>query len=162
MQICISMLMGNKVMESKAPCWWSLNSKSNHQLIHKLTWNESQTIVIGFDSNKFHEFWCSHLSCTIFNFSPNKLCQMMKWTTPLRRACRANWNGYIICYIWSSEWKDINFTNKKNSTSCAAGLIGPNSEFGPLRPMCILMRYGGKFSTNEAIQRGRVPSAPHK
>jgi len=29
----------------------------------------------------------------------------------------------------------------------AAGLIGPKSDFGPLRPMCILMRYGRKFST---------------
>ena len=29
----------------------------------------------------------------------------------------------------------------------ATGLIGPKSDFGPLRPMCILMRYGGKFST---------------
>jgi hypothetical protein len=25
-----------------------------------------------FDSNKFHEFWCSHLSCRICNFSQNK------------------------------------------------------------------------------------------
>jgi len=44
-------------------CWRSLNSKSNHQLLHKLSWNESQTIVVGFDSNKFHEFWCSPMFC---------------------------------------------------------------------------------------------------
>jgi len=53
-------------------CWWSLNSKYNHQLLHKVTWNELQSIVVGFDSNKFHEFWCSHLSCRICNFSQYK------------------------------------------------------------------------------------------
>jgi hypothetical protein len=30
---------------------------------------QPQPIVVGFDSNKFHEFWCSHLSCRISNFS---------------------------------------------------------------------------------------------
>jgi hypothetical protein len=52
-------------------CWRSLNSKYNHQLLHKMTWNGSRTIVEGFVSNKFHEFWCSHIFCRIFNFSPN-------------------------------------------------------------------------------------------
>jgi hypothetical protein len=40
--------------------WWSLNSKFNHHLLHEKTWNESWTIAIGFDSDKFHEFWCFH------------------------------------------------------------------------------------------------------
>ena len=49
----------------------------------------------------------------------------------------------MICYIWSSESRDI---NKRTPHKRAVGLIGPKSDFGPLRPMCILMRYGGKFS----------------
>jgi hypothetical protein len=53
-------------------CWWSLNSKYNHQLLHKVIWNELQSIVVGFDFNKFYEFWCSHLPYRICNFSWNK------------------------------------------------------------------------------------------
>jgi hypothetical protein len=37
-----------------------------------MIWNELQRVVVGFDSNKLHEFWCSHLSCRICNFSQNK------------------------------------------------------------------------------------------
>jgi hypothetical protein len=40
--------------------------------LHKVIWNELQSIVVGFDSNKFHELWCSHLSYRICNFSQNK------------------------------------------------------------------------------------------
>ena len=68
-----------------------------------------------------------------------------EWSTPLQRSHRADRNAYIICYIWSSESRDIN--KRRTSYKRAAGLIGPKSDFGPLRPMCILMRYGGKFST---------------
>jgi hypothetical protein len=50
-------------------CWRSLNTKYNHQLLHKLIWNGLQGLIVEFDSNKFHEFWCSHLSCRISNFS---------------------------------------------------------------------------------------------
>jgi hypothetical protein len=54
---------GGHVLHSPRGYWWSLNTKYNHQLLHKFIWNESQTIVIGFGSNKFYEFWCSHLPC---------------------------------------------------------------------------------------------------
>ena len=37
----------------------------------------------------------------------------------------------------------------------AAGLIGLKSDFGPLRPMCILMIYGGKFSTTSPAEPKR-------
>jgi hypothetical protein len=84
-------------------CWSPLNSKYNHQLLHKVTWNNLQSIVVGFDSNKFHEFWCSHLSCRICNFHSIKVSQMINWSAPLRRARRDDQNGYITCYIWSSE-----------------------------------------------------------
>jgi hypothetical protein len=53
-------------------CWRSLNSKFNHHLLHEKIWNESQTIAMGFDSDKFHEFWCFHYLAGIFNFSPNR------------------------------------------------------------------------------------------
>ena len=36
-----------------------------------------------------------------------------EWSTPLRRSRRVDRNAYIICYIWSSESRDI---NKKNCT----------------------------------------------
>ena len=68
-------------------------------------------------------------------------------STPLQRSRRADRNAYIICYIWSSESRNIN----KRMTR-AAGLIGPKSHFGPLRPMCILMRYGEKFSTTSPVE----------
>jgi hypothetical protein len=59
--------------------------------------------------------------------------------------------------------KDINFANKRKAPyHRAAGLIGPKSEFGPLRPMCILMRYGGRFSTTSLAKSGGRPGAPHK
>ena len=32
---------------------------------------------------------------------------MNNWSAPLQRAHRDNQNGYIICYIWSSEEKEI-------------------------------------------------------
>ena len=67
----------------------------------------------------------------------------MEYTT--QRSRRADRNAYIICYIWSSELRDIN--KRRTPHKRATGLIGPKSDFGPLRPMCILMRYGGKFST---------------
>ena len=66
-----------------------------------------------------------------------------EWSTPLQRSRRADQNAYIICYIWSSESKDINKIRTPHKR--AAGLIEPKSDFGPLRPMCILMRYGGKY-----------------
>jgi hypothetical protein len=53
-------------------CWWSLNSKFNHHLLHENTWNESRTIAIGFDSDKFHEFWCFHCLAGMFYFSLNR------------------------------------------------------------------------------------------
>jgi hypothetical protein len=60
------------------------------------------------------------------------------------------------------ESKDINFTNKRKAPHhIVVGLIGPKSEFGPLRPMCILMRYG-KFSTTSLAKGGGRPGAPHK
>ena len=31
-----------------------------------------------------------------------------EWSTPLQRSHRADRNAYIICYIWSSESRDIN------------------------------------------------------
>ena len=76
-----------------------------------------------------------------------------EWSTPLQRSHRANRNAYIICYIWSSESRDIN----KRSTphKRAAGLIGQKSDFGPLRPMCILMRYGEKFSATSPAEPKR-------
>jgi hypothetical protein len=83
-------------------CWWSLNTKYNHQLLHKLTWNESQSIVVGFDSNKFHGFWSPCLAGYLI-FHQEKLSQMMNWSTPLQRARRYDRNRYIICYIWSSK-----------------------------------------------------------
>jgi hypothetical protein len=93
-------------------CWWSLNTKYNHQLLYKFIWNESKTIVIGFGSNKFHEFWCSHLSCRNINFYQIKVSQMMNWSAQLWRAHRDDRNGYIICYIWSPELKDIKCMTK--------------------------------------------------
>jgi len=68
-----------------------------------------------------------------------------EWSTPLQRSRRADRNAYIICYIWSSESRNVN--KRRTPHKRAAGLIGLKLEFGPLRPMCILMRYGGKFST---------------
>jgi hypothetical protein len=49
--------------------WWSLILIFNHQLLHEKQWNEPQSIVVGFDSNEFHELCCSHLFCRIFNIS---------------------------------------------------------------------------------------------
>ena len=73
-------------------------------------------------------------------FSP-----ITEWSTPLQRSRRAYRNAYIICYIWSSESRDIN--KRRTPYKRATGLIGPKLDFGPLRPMRILMRYDGKFST---------------
>jgi len=69
---------------------------------------------------------------------------IIEWSTLLQRSHQADRNAYIICYIWSSESRDIN--KRRSPHKRAAGLIGPKSDFGPLRPMCILMRYGAKFS----------------
>jgi hypothetical protein len=44
----------------------------NHQLLHEIAWNEPQSIVVGLDSNEFHELCCSHLFCRKFNISPHK------------------------------------------------------------------------------------------
>jgi hypothetical protein len=41
-----------------------------------------------------------------------KVSQMMNRYTPLRRAHRHDRNGYIICYIWSPESRDINSASK--------------------------------------------------
>jgi hypothetical protein len=49
--------------------WRSLMLIFNHQLLHEKEWNEPQSIVVGFDSNEFHELCCSHLFCRIFNIS---------------------------------------------------------------------------------------------
>ena len=68
-----------------------------------------------------------------------------EWSTQLQRSRRADRNAYIICYILSSESRHIN--KRRSPHKRGAGLIGPKSYFGPLRPMCILMIYGGKFST---------------
>ena len=35
-----------------------------HQLLLNITGYQPQSIVVGFDSNEFHEFWGSHLFCT--------------------------------------------------------------------------------------------------
>ena len=35
------------------------------------------------------------------------------------------------------------------------GIIGPKLDFGPLRPVCILMRYGGNFSTKSPAEPKR-------
>jgi len=75
-----------------------------------------------------------------------------EWSTPLQRFHRADRNAYIICYIWSSESRDI---NERTPNKRAAGLIGPKLDFGPLRPMCILMRYSGKFSTTSPAEPKR-------
>jgi hypothetical protein len=53
-------------------CWRSLMLIINHQLLHEIAWNEPQNIVVGLDSNEFHELCCSHLFCRIFNISPHK------------------------------------------------------------------------------------------
>jgi hypothetical protein len=45
-------------------------------------------------------------------FHQIKVCQMMNWSAPLRRARRDDRNGYIICYIWSPESRDINSASK--------------------------------------------------
>jgi hypothetical protein len=50
-------------------CWWSLMLIINHQLLHEKEWNEPQSIVVGFDSNEFHELCCSHLFYRIFIIS---------------------------------------------------------------------------------------------
>jgi len=76
-----------------------------------------------------------------------------EWSTPLQRSRRADGNTYIICYIWSSESRDIN--KRRTPHKRATRLIGPKSDFGPLRPMCILMRYGGKFSTTSPAEPKR-------
>jgi len=49
---------------------------------------------------------------------------------------RVDRNAYIICYIWSSESRDIN--KRRNPRKRAAGLIELKLDFVPLRPMCIL------------------------
>jgi hypothetical protein len=41
-----------------------------------------------------------------------KVSQTMNWSAPLRRARQGDRNGYIICYIWSLESRDINSTSK--------------------------------------------------
>jgi hypothetical protein len=38
-----------------------------------------------------------------FIFYQIKLPQLMNWSAPLQRAHQDDQNGYIICYIWSSE-----------------------------------------------------------
>ena len=75
---------------------------------------------------------------------------IIECSTPLQRSRRADRNAYIICYIWSSESRDIN--KRQIPRKRAAGLIGPKSDFGPLRPLYILMRYGGKFSTTSPAE----------
>jgi len=71
-------------------------------------------------------------------------------STLLQRSRRADRNAYITCYIWSLESRDIN--KRRTPHKRGAGLIGPKNDFGPLRPMCILMRYGGKFSTTSPAE----------
>ena len=73
-----------------------------------------------------------------------------EWSTPLQRSRRADRNAYIICYIWSSESRDIN--KRRTPHKRGAGLIGPKSHFGLLRSICILMRYGGKFSNTSPAE----------
>ena len=46
-----------------------------------------------------------------------------EWSTPLQRSHRADPNAYIICYIWSSESRDIN--KRRTPHKRVAGLIGP-------------------------------------
>jgi hypothetical protein len=41
----------------KEPCWWSLMLIFIHQLLLDMTWYEPQSIVVGFETNEFHEFW---------------------------------------------------------------------------------------------------------
>jgi hypothetical protein len=53
-------------------CWWSLMLIFNHQLLYEKEWNEPQSIVVGFYSNKFHKLCYSHLFCRIFNILPHK------------------------------------------------------------------------------------------
>jgi len=76
-----------------------------------------------------------------------------EWSTPLQRSHQADRDAYIICYIWSSESRDIN--KRRTPHKRAAGLIGPKSDFGPLRSMCILMIYGVKFSTTSSAEPKR-------
>jgi len=77
-----------------------------------------------------------------------------EWSTQLQRSRRADRNAHIICYIWSSKSRDIN--KRRTPHKRGAGLIGPKSDFGPLRPLCILMRCGGKFSTTSPAELKRA------
>jgi hypothetical protein len=51
-------------------------------------------------AGKYEQLW--HKICHY-----HKQHQMLIWTTPLRRACRDDRNGYIICLLWSSGAQDI-------------------------------------------------------
>jgi hypothetical protein len=37
-------------------CWRSLMLIFNHQLLHEIAWNKLPCIVVGFETNEFHEF----------------------------------------------------------------------------------------------------------
>ena len=53
------------------------------------------------------------------------------------------------------EFESIDINKRRTTHKNVAGLIGPKSNFGPLRPMCILMIYGGKFSNTSPTEPKR-------
>jgi hypothetical protein len=87
----------------------------NHQLLHQKELNESQSIVVGFDSNEFHELCCSHLFCRIFNISLYKSISSDELEHIIARAHRDDRNRHIIRYIWSSGEKVPNGYDSEDS-----------------------------------------------
>jgi hypothetical protein len=127
-----------------------------------MTWNESRSIVVGFDSNKFHEFWCSHLSCRIFDFCTEK--NYFKW-----------WNGVhhceglvetiktdILLAIFGVQNKKISIRNHacirrfQRTREDTGPKMGPNGHYsGPASPRPMLA--GTPYTASLRASRNFLP-----
>jgi hypothetical protein len=87
--------------EEKDEYWWLLMSIINHQHNLHIYLILSPNIVIRFDSNKFHKFWCSHLSRRIFIFLQNKTISNNELECTIAKSS-SNWSKWIY-YLPYSE-----------------------------------------------------------
>ena len=80
-------------------CWWLLTPIINYQHNLHIYLIPSPNIVIGFDSNKFHEFWCSHLSCRIFKFLKNKIISNGELECTIAKSS-SSWSKWIYYLLY--------------------------------------------------------------
>jgi hypothetical protein len=88
-------------------CWQSLTQIFYPPKYIKMTTNKIYLSKIGLLSNKFHEFWCSNLSCRIFNFSPRKTFSNEYLEGIIVKNSSKQSRRIFYSYILEHKWEDM-------------------------------------------------------